>query len=161
MTSSVTPQTAAIKYQLEESKKLNPRIVLEHHTIRGMIQEADNMHKGLRTGLGLMSMAQGNDPEPQPPSMGPTSSFAQPAPPVTPPVTVSGSHLLPTTFFQAQVPGGSMTPTPPPVPTVSTSTPQASTSVIATPSLQTAESPRAKPTAKTYGPSSSQAIDKC
>ena len=118
-----------------------------------MIQEANNMHRGLRTVLGPISTAQGNDPEPQPPSMGPTSSFAQPAPPVTPPVTVSGSHLLPTTSFQTQVPGELMsTPTSPPFPTVSTSTPQASTSVIAIPSLQTSESPRAKPTAKPMGP---------
>jgi hypothetical protein len=35
------------KFQLEENKKLNPRYALELHTIRGMIQEADSMYKGL------------------------------------------------------------------------------------------------------------------
>ncbi len=44
---------ASTKFQLEESKKPNPRYALELRTIRGMIQEADNMDKGLRTDLGL------------------------------------------------------------------------------------------------------------
>jgi hypothetical protein len=39
------------KYQLEELKKPIPRYVLELHTIRGMIQEADNMDKGLKAVL--------------------------------------------------------------------------------------------------------------
>jgi hypothetical protein len=80
--------------------------------------------------------------------MGPTSSFAQPAL-VTPPVTVGGSHPLPTTFFRAQVPGEAMsTPLPPPVPTVSTSTPQASTSGITVTSPQSSKSPRGTAAAK-------------
>ncbi|KAF8274769.1 hypothetical protein EI94DRAFT_1695884 [Lactarius quietus] len=44
---------SSIKFQLEEYKKSNPRYVLELHTIRGMVQEVDNMDKGLRTVLGL------------------------------------------------------------------------------------------------------------
>ena len=139
----------ATKFQLEESKKPSPRYVLELHTIREMVQEANNMDKGLRYVLDLKSAAQKTSPMPQPllqpPYMDP-SSFAQPAPPVTPPATVSGSHLLLTTSFQAQDPGEAMpTPTPLPVPTVSTLTPQASTSVIAAPSPQTSEYSRAKP----------------
>ena len=42
---------ASAKSQLEELKKPNPRYVLELHTIRGMIQEADNMDKGLKVVL--------------------------------------------------------------------------------------------------------------
>jgi hypothetical protein len=42
---------ASAKSQLEELKKPNPRYVLELHTIRGMIQEADNMDKGLKAVL--------------------------------------------------------------------------------------------------------------
>ena len=39
---------AAVKFQLEELKKPYPRYALELHTIRGMIQEADNMDKGFK-----------------------------------------------------------------------------------------------------------------
>ncbi len=42
---------ASAKSQLEELKKPNPRYALELHTIRGMIQEADNMDKGLKAVL--------------------------------------------------------------------------------------------------------------
>ena len=42
---------AYAKSQLEELKKPYPRYVLELHTIRGMIQEADNMDKGLKAVL--------------------------------------------------------------------------------------------------------------
>ncbi|KAH9178368.1 hypothetical protein EDB89DRAFT_1930798 [Lactarius sanguifluus] len=118
---------ASTKCQLEECKKPNPRYVLELHTIRGMIQEADNMDKGLRTVLGLKLAAQGSASVPQqpqqPPPMGPTPSFAPPAPPVT----VVGPRPPPTTPFQsghrkrpsqAQATGAAMsTPTPPPAPT--------------------------------------------
>jgi hypothetical protein len=83
---------ASTKFQLEESKKPNPRYILELHTIRGMIQEACNMDKGLRVVLGFKVAAQENLPAPQqpqqPPSMGPSPSSAQPAPPAMPPVTV-------------------------------------------------------------------------
>ncbi|KAI9440232.1 hypothetical protein BJY52DRAFT_1217180 [Lactarius psammicola] len=72
---------APTKFQLEESKKPNPRYVLELPTIRGMVQEADNMDKGIRTVLGLELAAQGapvpQQPQ-QPPSIGPTPSFTQP-----------------------------------------------------------------------------------
>jgi hypothetical protein len=43
---------ASVRGQLDELEKPNPRYVLELHTIRGMIQEADNMNKGLMTILG-------------------------------------------------------------------------------------------------------------
>ena len=45
---------AAVKIQLEELDKLNPRYVLELHTIRGMIQEVDNVDKGLKAVLSRM-----------------------------------------------------------------------------------------------------------
>ena len=38
-----------------ELEKPNPRYVLELHTIRGMVTEADNMDKGLKTVLGIRS----------------------------------------------------------------------------------------------------------
>ena len=44
---------ASTKYQLGEMTKPNPRFILGLHTIRGMIQEADNMDKDLRTALGI------------------------------------------------------------------------------------------------------------
>jgi hypothetical protein len=44
---------ASTKYQLGEMTKPNARLILELHTIRGMIQEADNMDKGLNIVLGL------------------------------------------------------------------------------------------------------------
>jgi hypothetical protein len=127
---------APTKFQLEESKKPNPRYVLELRTIRRMIQEADDMDKGLRTVLGLKWAPKSHAPGPQGPqqlpSMGPTPSFAQPTPPVVPPVTVGGSRLPPTTPFerrhrkkrsQAQPPGAAiLTRTPPPIPTVTTPT---------------------------------------
>jgi hypothetical protein len=40
---------ASVRAQLDELEKPNPRYMLELHTIRGMIQEADNMNKGLKT----------------------------------------------------------------------------------------------------------------
>ncbi|KAH8979605.1 hypothetical protein EDB86DRAFT_632015 [Lactarius hatsudake] len=123
-----------------------------------MIQEADNMDKGLRTVLGLKLAAQGNASVPQqpqqPPPMGPTPSFA---PPAAPSATVLGSRPPPTAAFQsghrkrpsqAQVTGAAMsTPTPPP-PTVSTPTPQAATPGITAPSPQTPKSPKGKAAAK-------------
>lgn len=44
---------ASITFQLEESKKPNPRYVLELNTIREMKQKADSMDRGLRELLGL------------------------------------------------------------------------------------------------------------
>jgi hypothetical protein len=45
---------AATKYQLGEVNKPNTRFILELHTIREMIQEADNVDKGLRAVLGIL-----------------------------------------------------------------------------------------------------------
>ncbi|KAH9057856.1 hypothetical protein EDB87DRAFT_975637 [Lactarius vividus] len=74
---------ASTKLQLEECKKPNPRYVLELHTIRGMIQEANNMDNGLRTVLGLRLATQGNSPvlrQPQqPPPVGSSPSLPRPA----------------------------------------------------------------------------------
>jgi hypothetical protein len=78
---------ASAKVQLEELKKPNPRYVLELHTIRGMICEADNMDKGLKTVLGVRmqgivpfsgapSVLQ---PPPQPPSAATPPPQTQPA----------------------------------------------------------------------------------
>jgi hypothetical protein len=78
---------AAVKIQLEELDKPNPRYVLELHTIRGMIQEADNMDKGLKAALyrvpthimqpdGVPSALQ--SPQ-RVPSMGTLPPFGQPA----------------------------------------------------------------------------------
>ena len=53
---------ASVKYQLEELKKPNPRIVLELHTIRGMIQEVDNMDKGLKGVIHRTQMPPGGVP---------------------------------------------------------------------------------------------------
>ena len=153
---------ASTKFQLDESKKPNPRYILELHTIRGMIQEADNMDKGLRTVLGLKLAAQGNTPVPQqpqqPPPTGSTPSFTQSTPAVAPSVNVGGLRQPPTTPFQpghrkrqsqAQPSGAAVsTPTPPPAPTVSTPTPQAATPSFTAPSPQTPKSPKGKPAAK-------------
>src|SRR6266849_4002186 len=62
---------ASAKSQLEELKKPNPRYALELHTIRGMIQEADNMDKGLKAVLqriqAQMVSRDGVPSAPQPP----------------------------------------------------------------------------------------------
>ena len=92
---------ASTKFQLEESKKPNPRYLLEYHTIRGMVQEADNMDKGLRSILGFKLAAQGNAPVPRSPQQPPfmssiTPSFTQ----STPLVAIGGSRLPPTPFRQ-------------------------------------------------------------
>jgi hypothetical protein len=64
---------ASTKVQLDEMRKPNPRYILELHMIRGMIQEADNMDKGLkavlRFGMRQPTVASGNGPPaPQPPA---------------------------------------------------------------------------------------------
>jgi hypothetical protein len=90
---------ASTKFQLEESKRPNPRYVLELHAIRGMIHEADTMDKGLRTVLDIKLSTRGSAPVPQPPqqppSMGATPAFTQTAPPAAPPVSISRSHPPP------------------------------------------------------------------
>ncbi|KAI0249895.1 hypothetical protein BJV78DRAFT_1224130 [Lactifluus subvellereus] len=159
---------ASTKVQLEEMHKPNPRYILELHTIRGMIQEADNMDKGLKTVLGFgtrqSTVASGNGPpapqQPQqPPTLGTPAPFAPPAPPAVPPASAAVSRPPPLPSLQsghrkklsqAQVPGAAVsTPTPPPVPTASTPTPQATTA----PSPQTPKSPKGKAAAKQKPPS--------
>jgi hypothetical protein len=91
---------ASTKVQLEVMDKPNPRYILELHTIREMIQEADNMDKGLKTVLGVRpsaSVIPGNGtpaPQPrQPPALATPAPFAPPAPAVVsrPPA----AHLQP------------------------------------------------------------------
>jgi len=83
---------ASTRAQLEELKKPKPRHVLELHIIRGMIQEADNMDKGLKIVLGfrlptpLPPVPPGRIPSvPQPPprplSIGIPRPIAQPTTP--------------------------------------------------------------------------------
>jgi hypothetical protein len=78
-------QMAMAKFQLEELKKPNPRYVLDLHTILGMIQEADNMDKGLKSVLYRMqayTMPPGGVPlAARPPSMGILPPSARPANP--------------------------------------------------------------------------------
>jgi len=81
---------ASVKVQLENLKKPNPRYVLELHTIRGMIQEAENMDKGLRTLLGARTyhpptIATSSSPWPPPPILPPPPSMGIPPPPPPPP----------------------------------------------------------------------------
>jgi hypothetical protein len=140
---------ASTKFQLEESKKPNPRYILELQTIRGMVQEAYNMDKGLRIVLGFKLAAQGNPPAPQqpqqPPSMGPTPSSAQPAPPAMPPVTVGTTAGPQKKQSPALVPGGTIsTHTWPPVPTISTRTPQAATPSVLNVEMRREEDPRGR-----------------
>jgi len=86
---------ASVKVQLESLKKPNPRYVLELHKIRGMIQEAENMDKGLRTLLGARTYhrptipARGG-PWPPPPILPPPPSMGIPPPPPPPPFTRPG-----------------------------------------------------------------------
>ena len=70
---------ASTKSQLEECKKPNPRYVLDFYTIRGMIQEADNMDKDLRTALGLKKQSQTQAPR--------RAAMSTPTPPPSPPVS--------------------------------------------------------------------------
>src|SRR6266850_2599280 len=73
---------ASVRAQLEELEKPNPRYVLELHTIRGMIQEADNMDKGLRAVLGIRTqvsmMPSGGVPSAPQPLPPPTSQATTP-----------------------------------------------------------------------------------
>jgi hypothetical protein len=100
---------ASAKSQLEELKKPNPRYVLELHTIRGMIQEADNMDKELKAAFqktqahmmahsGVPSVPQ---PPPQPPSASTSALFAQSVPPTAPPVTALSGVLSSSIFTLA------------------------------------------------------------
>jgi hypothetical protein len=81
----------SVRAQLEEFEKPDPRYVLELHTIRGMIQEADNMDKGLKTilGYGCPMKAPGGvvhsglQLPPRPHFMGAAPTLAQPVIPTT------------------------------------------------------------------------------
>jgi hypothetical protein len=145
---------ASVKFQLEELKKPNPRIVLELHTIRGMIQEADNMDKGLKAVIqrtqgyqmppgGVPSAPQ---PPPQPPSAVGNALFAPPVPPTTPPAPAAMSrtpHLPPLLPARRKKPSRSQgTPMPPPIPTA------VATPGFTSPSSQTPKSPKGKPKRK-------------
>jgi hypothetical protein len=82
--------------QLEELKKPNPRYLIELHTIRGMIQEADNMDKGFKTVL----MAQAPGPGPMMPSSIPSAL----QPPLHPlPMSIPQPFTQPTTTAAAQL----------------------------------------------------------
>ena len=155
---------ASVKYQLEELKKPNPRIVLELHTIRGMIQEADNMDKGLKAVIqrtqgyqmppgGVPSAPQ---PPPQPPSAVGNALFAPPGPLTAPPAPVSRPPHAPLQPAHRKKPSQAQaaisTPTPPPIPTASTPTPQAATPGITAPSPQTPKSPKGKAAVKPKAP---------
>ncbi|KAH9958560.1 hypothetical protein BC827DRAFT_554296 [Russula dissimulans] len=85
---------ASVKVQLENLKKPNPVYVLELHKIRGMIQEAENMDKGLRTLLGARmhhrpTIPARGGPWPPPPMLPPPPSMGIPPPP--PPFTRPGA----------------------------------------------------------------------
>jgi len=93
---------ASTRAQLEELEKPNPRFLLELCNIRGMIQEADNMDKGLRVVLGfksptpLLPMPSGRipfvpQPQPRPLSMGIPRPIAEP----TTPATIQGDESIP------------------------------------------------------------------
>ncbi|KAI9454583.1 hypothetical protein BJY52DRAFT_1188866 [Lactarius psammicola] len=119
-------------------QETEPTICIKLRKIREMVQNADNMDKSLRTGLGVMLAVQGNAPVPQrmqqPPSVGLTRSLAQPAR-AAPPVT-------------SQVQAGVAVSTPPLVPTVSIPPPQAATPGITDSPPQTPKSPKWKAAAK-------------
>ena len=143
--------------QLAELEKPNPRYVLELHTIRGMIQEADNMDKGLKTvlgGLGIRPQGPMMPSTPQPPQ--PTAQFASPVPPTAPPAPTAMSRPPPLHRkkpSQSQPPGATLSsPTPPLIPSTSTPTPQVTTPGITAPSPQTSKSPKQKPAPKPKQP---------
>ncbi|KAI0261553.1 hypothetical protein BC834DRAFT_940755 [Gloeopeniophorella convolvens] len=146
------------KFQLDELNKPNPRYVLELHTIRGMIQEADNMDKGLRHGLAVLgrqlppAFPHASGPSaPQPPPSMAAPAFGQPATSAMPNAPAAAPRpphaAVPPQRHQrkpsqAQTAGAAVsTPTPPPMHAVSTPTPQAATPSITAPSPQTPKSP--------------------
>jgi len=79
---------ASARAQLEELKKPNPRYLLELHAIRGIIQEAGNMDKGLKIVLGIRSQG----------SMMPSA----PHPPPQPTPTIPAQFARPTTLTGTQ-----------------------------------------------------------
>jgi|SRR6267142_1517484 len=93
---------ASARAQLEELEKPDPRYVLELNSIRGMIQEADNMDKSLKTVLGIRMqgpmMPSGGIPSapqgtPPPASTVSTALFAPPIDP--PPLRLFHAHHTP------------------------------------------------------------------
>jgi hypothetical protein len=163
---------ASVEYQLEELKKPNPHIVLELHTIRRMIQEADNMNKGLKAVIhrtqahqmlpgGVPSPPQ---PAPQPPSavsnalFAPSGSLTElPAPAVRcpPHAPLQPAHRKKPSQSQAAI----STPTPPPVSTVSTPTQQAVTPGITAPCPQIPMSPKGKAPDRRKGPTKANNVE--
>ena len=161
-----------MKSQLEELKKPNPRIALELHTIRGMIQEVDNMAKGFKAVIHRTQahrMLPGGVPSapqsaPQPPStvsnalFAPSSSLTElPAPAVRRPphAPLQPAHRKKPSQSQAAI----STPTPPPIPTMSTPTPQAATPGIAAPCPQIPMSPKGKAPARHKGPKKANNVE--
>jgi hypothetical protein len=93
---------ASTRAQLEELKKPNPRYVLELHNIRGMIQEADNMDKGLKIVLGfrlptpLLPVPSGRIPSVLPPPLRPDyMGMPQPIAQPTTPAAIQGDGSIP------------------------------------------------------------------
>ena len=142
---------ASVKFQLEELKKPNPRIVLALHTIRGMIQEADNMDIRLKAVIqrtqgyqmppgGVPSAPQ---PPPQPPSVVGNALFAPPGPLTAPPAPVSRPPHAPLQpAHRKKLSQAQATPMPPPIPTA------AATPGFTSPSSQTPKSSKGKPKRK-------------
>ncbi|KAF8489647.1 hypothetical protein F5888DRAFT_1870119 [Russula emetica] len=163
---------ASTKRQLEELNKPNPRYVLELHTIRGMIQEADNMDKGLKAVFQktqAMMAHNGVPSAPQPPPQPPASTsalFPQSAPQTMPPATAPVSrapHPTPLQPAHRKKPSQAQaisTPTPLPIPVASTPTPQAATPNITAPSPQTPKSPKGKAAPKPKPPARRKALMK-
>jgi hypothetical protein len=87
---------------MEELAKPNPRYLLELCNIRGMIQEADNMDKGLRVVLGfqspaaLLPMPSDRIPfVPQPQPMPLYMGIPRPIAELTTPAAVQGDESVP------------------------------------------------------------------
>jgi len=108
---------ASVKVQLENIKKPIPRYVLELHRIRGMIQEAENMDKGLRTLLGTRTyhpptLTTSGGPWPPPPMLPPPPSMGIPPLPPPPPLpfTRPGAPIVPQAVPSAPPLEGEMSP---------------------------------------------------
>ena len=142
------------KSQLEELKKPNPRSVLELHTIRGMIREAENMDKGLKVVLQKTQQANvmahcgvplAPQPPPQPPSASTSTLFAQSVvPTATPPVSRPPRAPLLQPAHRKKSSKAQAISTPPPIPVASASTSQANIPSITVPSPQIPKSPKGK-----------------
>ena len=152
---------ASVKFQLEELKKPNPQYVLELHTIRGMIQEADNMDKGFKAVIQRMQVhltlpGVPSASAPQSPSAVTNALFAPPVP-----LTVPSAHSavsrpphvpLLQPAHEKEPSQAQATQTPPPIPTASTPTPRAATPGITAPSPLTLKFPKRKAATKPKQP---------